>query len=147
MSYKTVPQECPTGVSHKECPTRALRKSECPTRECSARVSYKGVPQQCPPRMSDKVSQKMSDKSVTQECPSRVADESVLQECPTRVPCKSLPRPQECPVLQEYLTRVSYKRAPTRVSHKSGPQKRQLVSQMSCGKQLLGAVASRQATW
>ena len=48
MSYKSVPQECPTTVSYKsvpqECPTRVSHKSflqECPTRV--SRVSYKSV--------------------------------------------------------------------------------------------------------
>ena len=41
------------------------------------------------------------DKSVLQECPTRVSHKSVLQECPTRVSHKS--------VLQECPTRVSHK--------------------------------------
>ena len=80
MSYKSVPQECPTRVSYKsvpqECPTRVSHKSfrqECPIRvshksvlqECPTRVSYKSGPQECATRVSYRVSR----KSILQECP------------------------------------------------------------------------------
>ena len=83
MFYTSIPQECPTRVSHKsvpqECPTRVSHKSvpqECPT-ECPTRVSYKSVPQEFPTRVTH--------KSVLQECPTRVSHKSFLEECPTRV--------------------------------------------------------------
>ena len=41
MSYKSVPQECPTRVSQKSVP-----------QECPLRVSYKSVSQECPIRVS-----------------------------------------------------------------------------------------------
>ena len=69
MSYTSIPQECPTRVSHKSVP------QECPTR-----VSYKSVPQECPTRVSY--------KSVPQEFPTRVTHKSVLQECPTECPAR-----------------------------------------------------------
>ena len=92
MSYKSVPQECPTRVSRKsvlqECPKTVLRKSflqewparaqECPTRvsqECPTRVSCKSAPQECPTRVTHK-----SFLSL-QEYPTRVPRKSVLQEC------------------------------------------------------------------
>ena len=53
-SWKSVPQECPTRVSHK---------SVLPTRVSRTRVSYKSVPQECP----------------VQECPTRVSYKSVPQ--------------------------------------------------------------------
>ena len=109
MSYKSVPQECPTRVPYKsvpqECPTRVSHKSV--LQESPTRVSCKSVPYECPTRVSY--------KSVPQEFPTRVSHKSVLQECPTRVSYKSVP--QECP------TRVSRKSVPqefpTRVTHKS----------------------------
>ena len=70
MSYKSVPQECPTRVSHKSVP-----------QECPIRVSHKSVLQKCPTRVSY--------KSDPQECP-RVSCKSVLQGCPTRVSYKSV---------------------------------------------------------
>ena len=66
MSYKSVPQECPTRVSHKSVP-----------QECPIRVSHKSVLQESPTRVSY--------KSDPQECPTRVSQKSVPQECPTRV--------------------------------------------------------------
>ena len=67
MSYKSVPQECPTRVSHKsvpqECPIRVSHKSV--LQECPTRVSYKSGPQECATRVSHRVSR----KSVLQECP------------------------------------------------------------------------------
>ena len=71
MSYRSIPQECPTRVSHKSVP------QECPTR-----ASYKSVPQECPTRVSH--------KSFLQECPTRVSYKSVLQECPRRKSHKSV---------------------------------------------------------
>ena len=99
---------------------------------CSGRRSRavdreKSVLQECPTRVSH--------KSVPQECPTRLSHKSILQECPTKVSHKSVPQsvPQECPRRvsyksdpQECPTRVSYKsdpqECPTRVSHKSVPQ-------------------------
>ena len=75
MSYRSIPQECPTRVSHKSVP-----------QECLTRVSYKSVPQECPTRVSH--------KSFLQECPTRVSYKSVLQECPRRKSHKSVL--QEC---------------------------------------------------
>ena len=90
MSYKSVPEECPTRVSQnsapQELPTRVTHKSV-------LQVSHKSVLQECPTRVSC--------KSAPQECPTRVTHKSFLQECPTRVSRKSVP--EECP------TRVSYK--------------------------------------
>ena len=72
MSYKSVPQGCPTRVSRmsvpQECPIRVSRKSA--PQECPARVSHKSVPQECPRRLSH--------KSVPQECPTRVSYKSVI---------------------------------------------------------------------
>ena len=72
MSYKIVPQECPTRVSHKsflqERPTRVSHKSV--QQECPTRVSHKSVPQEFPTRAPH--------KSVPQECPIRVSGKSVI---------------------------------------------------------------------
>ena len=53
MFYKSVPQECPTRVSHKSV-----------LQECPTRVSHKSDPQECATRVSYRVSR----KSVLQEC-------------------------------------------------------------------------------
>ena len=99
MSDKSVLQECPARVSHKNIPpTRVFRKSA--PQEGPKRVPYKSAPQECRTRVSHKT---VSHKTFLQECPTRV---SVVQECPTRVSDKSVPQ----------LT------CPARVHHKSVPQ-------------------------
>ena len=57
----SVPQDCPTRVSHK-----------CVPQECPTRVTHKSVLQECPVRVSH--------KSVSQECPATVSHKSVSQE-------------------------------------------------------------------
>ena len=92
------------------------------------RVSHKSVGRCCI-RVSDRV----SDKSIPQKCPTRVSRKSVLQGCPTSFFARVSTRVS---VIQEYHTRVSYKSFPqecpscksvlkewpTRVSYKSLPQ-------------------------
>ena len=71
MSHKSVPEECPTRVSHKSAPRGVLQ-------ECRVRVSHKSVSQECRTRVSHK---RVSHRSDRQECPTRVFHKSVLQEC------------------------------------------------------------------
>ena len=59
VPYRSVPQECPTRVSHKSV-----------LQEYPTRVSYKSVPQECPTRVSR--------NSVPQECPTRVSHKSLV---------------------------------------------------------------------
>ena len=72
VSYKSVPQECPTRVLHQSFPQKH------PTRGSS-----ESVPKECPARV-------FHDKSVAREFPepfsTRVSHKSVLQDCPTRAP-------------------------------------------------------------
>ena len=79
---KSVPQQCPTRVSHKsvpqECPLRVSLKSV--PQEFPTTVSHNSVPQECPTYPL-----RVSYKSIPQEFPTRVSDKSVPQECPTRV--------------------------------------------------------------
>ena len=54
MSYKSVPEECPTRVSrvsHKSVPQESHKSKSVP-QECPTRVSQKSVPQECPTRVS-----------------------------------------------------------------------------------------------
>ena len=102
----SVPQECPTRVSHKSA-----------GQECTTRLFHNSV-----------------DKSVLLECPTRVSHKNIRQECPTRVSRKSAECPTRvCPIVYKSVpcpTKQSYQSArksvpqerPARVSYKSVPQ-------------------------
>ena len=132
LSYKSVPQECPTRVStrvprkivRQECPTRTPRKSarksappDCATRvrnkaeRAFPRVPYKSEPQQCQVA-------RLCHESALRECRARRRRKSSLQEYTARVfpraPRKSVPQTvseyliTQCheSSLQEYTARV-----------------------------------------
>ena len=127
MSDKSVPQEFSVGSVPQElhsytqeCPTRVPYKSVSQVCNSCGRVADKSVPEECPTRLSH--------KSARQECPARVSDKSVLQAYLRRTSCKSVL--QECAPKVSHkspTTRVSYMTVPrqclTNVPHKSVPQK------------------------